>query len=243
MYDNNHIAARERIIIAAKKEFAERGYAGARMGSIAKSAEVNQALIHYYFDNKENLYLELLHRVFNIGKFEGIPVFEKDSDFTPSQKLLLSIYYLVCLHHESVDNDFNLILSRDFIEARESLKTLITRIMIPRFEIIADIITEGMHTGEFETDNPLFVVLRLFTFVIFYGTSRKTFKDTPWEKKLYNDVTKSDLTNFVIKDIFKSVLPAGKELVIPEVPVYLFKLIDEIIDDIKIDIRGGMKND
>jgi hypothetical protein len=38
-------------------------------------------------------------------------------------------------------------------------------------------------------------------------------------------------------------LPAGKSLVIPDIPAYIFKLIDEIIDDIKIDIRGGMKND
>jgi hypothetical protein len=150
---------------------------------------------------------------------------------------------LVSLHHESVDNDYNLILSRDFIEGRESLKPLISQLMIPRHEMIADIITEGIQNGEFETTNPLFIVLHLYTFVIFYGTSRKTFKDTLWEKKLYLDVSKEEFTKFVVESIFKTLLPAGKSLVIPDIPAYIFKLIDEIIDDIKIDIRGGMKND
>ena len=230
-------------MLAAKKEFAERGFDGARMGSIAKSAGVNQALIHYYFSNKQNLYLELLHRVLNIGQFEELTIFDKDSGFTPTQKLLIVVYFLVRLHHESVDNDYNLILSIDFIEGRESLKPLISQMMIPRHEMIAGIITDGIQTGEFETTNPLFVVLNLYTFVIFYGTSRKTFKDTLWETKLYLDVTKEEFTKFVIDSTFKMLLPAGKSLLIPDIPPYIFKLIDEIIEDIKIDIRGGMKND
>ena len=99
MLDNEQIATRERIMLAAKSEFAERGFAGARMGSIAKSAGVNQALIHYYFDNKENLYLELLHRILNIGQFDDLPIFDKESGFSTSQKLLIAVYFLLSLHH------------------------------------------------------------------------------------------------------------------------------------------------
>jgi AcrR family transcriptional regulator len=46
---------RERILDAAKNVFLERGTSGARMQDIADAAEVNKALLHYYFQNKDNL--------------------------------------------------------------------------------------------------------------------------------------------------------------------------------------------
>jgi AcrR family transcriptional regulator len=45
----------ERILAAAHAVFVRRGTAGARMQEIAHEAAVNQALLHYYFRNKERL--------------------------------------------------------------------------------------------------------------------------------------------------------------------------------------------
>ncbi|HEY3470450.1 MAG TPA: TetR/AcrR family transcriptional regulator [Amycolatopsis sp.] len=47
---------RRLILEAAGAEFAAKGYAGARIASIAARAGVNQQLISYYFDGKEGLY-------------------------------------------------------------------------------------------------------------------------------------------------------------------------------------------
>src|SRR5262252_3220259 len=44
-----------RILDAAHAVFVRRGTAGARMQEIAAEADVNQALLHYYFRNKEQL--------------------------------------------------------------------------------------------------------------------------------------------------------------------------------------------
>lgn len=44
-----------RILDAARNVFVKRGTAGARMAEIAQEAGVNQALLHYYFRNKERL--------------------------------------------------------------------------------------------------------------------------------------------------------------------------------------------
>jgi TetR/AcrR family transcriptional regulator len=51
---------RERIVAAAMAEFADKGYAGARVRSIADRAGVNSQLISYYFGGKEGLYQEIL---------------------------------------------------------------------------------------------------------------------------------------------------------------------------------------
>ena len=48
------------IRLAARAEFAERGYAGATIRSIAARAEVDPALIHHYFGTKAKLFREVL---------------------------------------------------------------------------------------------------------------------------------------------------------------------------------------
>jgi TetR/AcrR family transcriptional regulator len=54
----------ERILAAAADEFAGRGFFGARTHSIADSAGVNKAMLHYYFRTKENLYGQVIRAAF-----------------------------------------------------------------------------------------------------------------------------------------------------------------------------------
>ena len=49
--------SRQALLDAALDEFAEHGYAGARVADIAQRAGVNKPLINYYFGSKEGLYL------------------------------------------------------------------------------------------------------------------------------------------------------------------------------------------
>lgn len=51
---------KKKILLAAKKEFAANGFSGARMTSIAETAGVNQALLHYRFAGKEKIYKEII---------------------------------------------------------------------------------------------------------------------------------------------------------------------------------------
>src|SRR5882672_10936080 len=54
--ERNAAETRQRILRSAEVEFAKKGYDGARLGQIARTAEVQQALIHHYFQDKEGLY-------------------------------------------------------------------------------------------------------------------------------------------------------------------------------------------
>jgi AcrR family transcriptional regulator len=51
---------RDAILAAARVQFADRGYAGTTVRSVATAAEVNPALIHHYFGTKEQLFLGAL---------------------------------------------------------------------------------------------------------------------------------------------------------------------------------------
>jgi TetR/AcrR family transcriptional regulator len=50
------VTTEEKIIIAAEEIFIEHGFDGARMQAIADKAEINKAMLHYYFRSKEMLF-------------------------------------------------------------------------------------------------------------------------------------------------------------------------------------------
>jgi AcrR family transcriptional regulator len=53
-----------RILRSAREIFADRGFEGASTREIADHADVNQAMIHYYFRSKKGLYKKILHTQF-----------------------------------------------------------------------------------------------------------------------------------------------------------------------------------
>lgn len=58
--ERNAAETRRRILEAAASEFGAKGFDGARLGSIARAADVQQALIHHYFGDKEGLHAEVV---------------------------------------------------------------------------------------------------------------------------------------------------------------------------------------
>ncbi|WP_256760106.1 TetR/AcrR family transcriptional regulator [Cohnella sp. WQ 127256] len=59
------VNTQERILLTAEQVYAQKGYAGTRVSDIAERAEVNVALISYYFESKEKLYHGVLDRLFH----------------------------------------------------------------------------------------------------------------------------------------------------------------------------------
>jgi len=53
---------RERILSAALKEFAAKGFAGARVDVIARRANINKRMLYHYFGDKEKLFRSVLRQ-------------------------------------------------------------------------------------------------------------------------------------------------------------------------------------
>jgi AcrR family transcriptional regulator len=54
------VKAREAILAAAREQFAAHGFGGATMRAIARAADVDPALVSYYFGSKSGLFVESL---------------------------------------------------------------------------------------------------------------------------------------------------------------------------------------
>jgi AcrR family transcriptional regulator len=65
-------ATKQRVLDAAKAEFARHGLAGARVDAIADRAKANKQMIYHYFGSKQDLFLAVLEDAYSdIRKAEG----------------------------------------------------------------------------------------------------------------------------------------------------------------------------
>ncbi|HOO71001.1 MAG TPA: TetR/AcrR family transcriptional regulator [Spirochaetota bacterium] len=235
--DNNE--TRKKIILAAKSEFAERGYEGARMSSIAKKAGVNQALIHYYFATKEQLYIGILHRLFGIDREP-----EPDEFFnilkTPSEKLYAIIYAMTYIHLSGFDPDFSRIMAIELAQRHKNIREFMSSYFIPKMEVIENIIKDGIDCGEFECENTLLAVLNIFNFIISYP-DREHWFDTQWYDRIYGEGYIERFLSFIMRYTFKALRPPGKNVAIPVMPDEAMNKLNEFIQKmIEYRKEGGL---
>ncbi|MDX1943385.1 MAG: TetR/AcrR family transcriptional regulator [Saprospiraceae bacterium] len=123
------LSTEEKILEAARRVFLRDGYHGARMEAIAKEANVNKALLHYYFRSKEKLFDSifqqikggLLPKVAEIFKAD-LPLFDKIRLFVESYiDLLLESPYVPLFMMNEVNKDpENFIQKMGIIEKLQS---------------------------------------------------------------------------------------------------------------------------
>lgn len=231
--ETDKLLSRERILSAAKREFAECGYEGSRLGSIARKAGVNQALIHYYFRSKEQLYHEVVRRLFGADVTDDIQARFGPWALAPSEGLMAALYFFVNFHHGGIDPDFNKIVAREIAEGRENIKSLLNTYFVPRIEALEEIIKNGVTAGVFETSNTLLTVLNIVSMVISFEANREHYKETPLFNRLYGKLSHGDFFDFVVEHVFKALRPEGKDLKVPILPDGLTVMIDAVIRELK----------
>ena len=91
------LSTEEKIKQAAKKIFMHKGLAGARMQDIADEAEINKAMLHYYFRSKQQLFdiifEEKIHQLFStLGELflDASPLDEKIKLFVEKQSDMIA---------------------------------------------------------------------------------------------------------------------------------------------------------
>lgn len=231
---------RNKILNAAIKEFAEKGFRGSRMGSIAKKAGEHQALIHYHFKNKENLYTEVLKKIFGVEQTQKLSIYTGKWKLSPSQKLYIAVYFIINLHMKATDPEINRIFLWELAEGRRFLDPILREFLIPRQKILTRTIEEGIKKGEFESKNPDMFVFNLVTLIFSYITHMEIYKSTQLYKKLYGKDPEKKIFDFTMEYIFKMLNPSARPLKKPEIPGDLMKFLDSLLSNIIREKDGGL---
>ncbi len=115
-------ATRERLLEAAERLFAEKGYDGASLREITSAAGCNIAAVNYHFGGKENLYLQVFQRRLGhlrdlrISRLEQV-LAEAGRDATP--ELVLSTFttaFLEPLADESGGRQLMELMAREMLD-------------------------------------------------------------------------------------------------------------------------------
>lgn len=80
----NAAETKRRLLDAAEVEFAQKGFAGARLRDVAAVAGVQQALIHHYFADKGGLYRAVLDRAIAETAEGSWRILEQDQSLLPT---------------------------------------------------------------------------------------------------------------------------------------------------------------
>ena len=154
----------DRILAAAALEFADRGFAGARVDRIARRARVNKAMLYYHFRSKQALYRTILRRMFTAAA-ERLRRIAR-SHHTPQEKIdeLIVAFAVLIREHAS----FPAIMLREVAESGAHLDrhTLAALASVPR--AVADIVQDGISQGAFRPVNPIFAHFSLLPPILFY---------------------------------------------------------------------------
>ena len=150
---------RERILRAAIKVFAEKGFFQAKISEIAKTANVADGTIYLYFDNKDDLLIQVFEEV--MDRFlEGLGVSMKDVE-GPVERIRLFLE-----HHLSMVETYPDVAAVISVELRQSHKFM-KEYKNPKFAqyltVLADIVRDGAEEGVFRSDiNPWMSARALF---------------------------------------------------------------------------------
>ena len=138
---------RKELIAAAKIEFAEHGFAGARVQRIADRTNSNKALLYGYFGSKHGLYLAVLE-----GLYEDIRGREAALNLHELQPLAALETLVAFTFGYYVDNpDFVSILSNENLLGARALSqsNRILAMNVPIVDALTDIIRRGQKAGLF----------------------------------------------------------------------------------------------
>ncbi len=235
---SNETESREKILLAAKGEFAEKGFNGTRLDAVAKRAGVNKALIHYYFGGKEGLYRDMRKHVLGPGMKNEIMVYLPQVNLAPSQKLYLIIYFLIRLYQRIKDREIFRIFFWEIVEGNTLLGEAMREHRIPQVKLIAEIIREGMSRGEFETPDPKLFTMFVLSFLDMYVLESEIHSDRGIFRELYGDAGDDAVLEFVMQVVFKG-LGTSKKVSIPQVPDELIRFADGLVSGVAKNMGSG----
>jgi AcrR family transcriptional regulator len=164
---------RAEIIRVATHEFADKGYAGARVDEIAAKMSATKRMIYYYFGNKEQLYVEVLEHA-----YAGIRAIEQKLDVEHLDPLdaIRQLAEMTFDHHES-HPDFIRLVSIENIHRAEhiSRSTVLSGLANPALDVLARILDRGAAAGVFRAGvDPLDIHMVISSYCVFRIANRYT---------------------------------------------------------------------
>lgn len=165
--ENKVLDKKDYILDAAERLFAEQGFEAVSVREISKAADINIAMVSYYFGSKEKLYEEIIKRklIFSDTMRNEI---EKYETYTEKLFAVIDLYIQRLFDNRAFQN---IIFREMAMNQRSAMNEVILEQIHKNFSAMADIINKGIKQKEFNKVDVELTVMSIVAIVKTYTTS------------------------------------------------------------------------
>jgi AcrR family transcriptional regulator len=171
------------ILQVATKEFADKGYAGARVDVIAERTHATKRMIYYYFTDKEGLYQAVLEKAYGEIRSQESAL---DIEGLDPVAAIRALAQLTVDHHEAHPDFIRIVANENILRGEHiSQSPKLTGLGAPAADLLSKILAQGQEQGLFRTDvDALDVHMIISGYSVFRMANRYT-----WQALFDRDMT------------------------------------------------------
>ena len=195
------------ILKSAEELFLENGFSGTSTTDIARRVGCNQALVHYYFRTKENLFLRVfMAKLDMILKTLQQPLLEQDADFFDKLRNVISAYF------DFLANDTRLpfFVINEMLGNKDRLALVYEHFMSNTmrnnvFEMIDNVVQTEVRKGTIRNIDTVNFILDIVSLTVFNFIALPIYSNvsgcTDVEKRQFMELRKQEIITLVINGI------------------------------------------
>jgi AcrR family transcriptional regulator len=171
---NDPEGTRRNIVDVATREFAQKGYGGARVDAIAARTRTSKRMIYYYFGGKEGLYLAVLEEAYSsIRRTEATLDLERLPPETALSTLVAFTFDYYIAHPEFV----RLVMNENIMDGVHMARSkTIGKLNVTVIDTLSRLVARGQRAGVFRRDiDPIELHMSISALGIFNVANRATF--------------------------------------------------------------------
>jgi AcrR family transcriptional regulator len=192
---------KQHILSAALKEFANHGFAGARMEKIARRANINKAMLFYYYSSKRLLYQAAIKQSFS----KLLPYMAKI--FTPLLTPKRFLEMVPKLHFQFLrkNRDLVKILSFDMLHDHQNVGSIIKETLdelpVTGVQLLQQLVNKWYKKGLITEPDPMNFITNIISLTIFSLIAgpvlQSAFREKPLDEEAYFQHRTKSITNLL----------------------------------------------
>lgn len=189
------------ILEAAKRIFQKKGMDGARMQEIADEANINKALLHYYFRSKQLLFEAVFKNAFLMLSPQLNNILNEDSTLFEKIQKFSKNYITFIIAHPYIPN----FIIQELNKNPEFIKKIMIEKYLPSIEKFKIQVLENINNGTIKSINPSQLFIHLISLNALPFLAAPLLKgilntsESDYEQLLEN--RKTEVANFIINAI------------------------------------------
>lgn len=200
-------ATKAKILAAAWHEFAQKGFAGARVDAIATRSGANKRMIYHYFNDKEGLFVAVLEAAYDRVRSAELALDLVHMEPEAAMRRMVEFTFDSFVKDRSF---IQLLNNENLYKARHLKKsTRITRMHSPLIGMIDDILQRGAAAGVFRGGiDAMQLWISIAALGYFYFSNIHTLS-TIFERDFADAASLAERRAHIIQLVLHSLQPAG----------------------------------